>query len=326
MNENEIKTKAIAYNNKIKIVTSILWIIILVFIIIGLIFVKNTLVFCLCLVSAAFVFLLLRFVIVPRMYNKIYGIISCALHSCDTQLYHDLNNKLKKNTYVSILLYEDAVGRYSTVEEIIQKGLNEKKIKNNIFFRWFSWAQLCNVYIKTDQLDKLESLVFEMKVDIQNKSVSKYLNSKKNSALSVVMWDFICEYCKGNYSNCLDLIDNKYILAKSSHRTIYAKFIHSLLCYKMGETDVAKQGFEEIAKLELTVDLVDLSKRYIEAINENKEFIYEDNTSPDEKLIRRLFPSDEVRREQREAIIFFIIVLLIISIGFAIFIFLERIY
>lgn len=159
-----------------------------------------------------------------------------------------------------------SAGDYQTVVNIATSQIGNKNL--HIKKKYFYLCSLASVYFELRDFEKLKILV------------SKYEEYKANypskaffyEQLSV--WDYYKNFLGQKYEDCKIVCKERNLRLKPNAMgakigKLRNDFFYAIACYENGETDVAKEYFESIIFVAPKMYLANISKKYLEAIEQN---------------------------------------------------------
>ncbi len=157
-------------------------------------------------------------------------------------------------------------GDYAKCAELCVFCLKNKKLKR---FKCYYLSYLARIYFQNGDKEKLQKVADCYLAEVERGKVSDS-NRKKYSFLEM------CSVYVKDPAAALELYES-YLLEKRFTATkwqeVHTRFTYAVLCYENGKNDSAAENFGFVANTANLLPFADISKKYLECIENNTNYI-----------------------------------------------------
>lgn len=300
MNNAEVKQIISKYNKKRKTIVTLSIIIFVLILLLKIdLWIKLLLAPCLLFAAVVFEYRLKIKYIEPILYEELnpqkYYMAIYGTNIAQENCYDELTSALH-------------MGDYNTVINICNLKLKDKKFAK---YSYVYYSYIARVYFDLGDNNKLKDTC-----DKLEKALSDIKPRKRAEALNKAYGpriEFYKKYLDEDYSGCKNLLWTTNInkpANSTKFETITNTYLYAVACYKLGETEEAKNKFEYIINEAPLMHCSEISRKYISAIENNADVITdeynirieEDYTLPQRKPV-------EISKSKAFIVLFSIIII-----------------
>ncbi len=208
----------------------------------------------------AIIVFLLGFFIEPWILRKIKArmIYSIQLTRLDSELFYNVVHEAKiKPYYLAADLF---VGNF---KRVVSDGVANLRSDIGNVNKSVLLMELADVYFLVGDHEKLRAVLSAYESVIQRES---FPIKKDDSDYMLFLKNFLDE----NYTECLGYCSNKNV--KNNSQDMYNTLRTSLVFYRMGEAEIARDGFEHILKNAPKAGVARLAEKGIEALDSERDY------------------------------------------------------
>ncbi len=259
----------------------------------------------------------------------VYSVPIMGIIVFNKYVYSILINDLDPEKYLSVLneLYGSSqnaqyllngyafTGRYQDIINICVNRLHHSELQ---YYFAFYLNILANCYFELNDIEKLRLVC-----DKFESAITTGRNNKKTKERYLNNLDFFKCYINGDLNGCKVAIEKSKTYATANSQKVYVCFKEAVVTYKAGDREKAKALFDGICSAAPKCWISELSKKYIQAIEEDKPVVIsETEILPDEFYV---YPYEQTNKTKRQAKtlkairIFFLIIFFLSIIYFCIF-------
>ena len=204
-------------------------------------------------------------------YNKFFN--SILTNELNLPKYIDLieTGKIVSNSLLEHLNIAYYSGDYNKVINICKIKLENKKFEK---VKHFYLLMLARSYFEIGDLGNLKTV---------NEMFKSFIATNKNGNKikeKLIYFKFVDLYLSGDFSTAKELYEKLYSSQKENQskvklNDVSIRFTFAICCYKCGEFAKATELFNDVIALAPTFHYAEIAKGYLEAINNNTDYIPE---------------------------------------------------